>query len=130
MLAVFMPFLNKLLPKDSTNQPKSRYSPQNRNEKRSDSEDDWSQSYKQTIEPLDFVKKPGHRDSTIMICALCNGSGRHRLVDTCPGCGGKGSVLVIEPAKLCALCGGKGSKSVLKDPPCPACGGSGWPHTI
>jgi hypothetical protein len=65
-------------------------------------------------------------------CALCNGQGRDGGIfssNVCSACGGKGSVLVINPPMKCALCQGSGRKSGIFDSsPCPACNGTGWAH--
>jgi len=87
------------------------------------------------------------------ICQVCRGTGRNSINDICVTCGGQGSVIVMQPAKACALCNGtgilikKGLLSDIVDPGffcdlidnhlvkgkklrCPSCGGSGWAHTI
>lgn len=41
----------------------------------------------------------------------------------CPVCGGKGCVLVVQPARKCSYCAGTGTGP---QPRCQFCGGTGW----
>jgi len=69
-------------------------------------------------------------------CAWCGGTGRHReggvYYGMCRVCGGKGSVLVAQPAKKCAWCGGTGRhrEGGVYYGMCRVCGGTGWAHAL
>ncbi|MDD3043346.1 MAG: transcriptional regulator [Methanosarcinaceae archaeon] len=56
------------------------------------------------------------------VCTLCNGSGCSDG-GLCKACGGQGTVLVAQPARICHVCGGAGQSG---DGLCRVCGGSGW----
>jgi tetratricopeptide (TPR) repeat protein len=73
-------------------------------------------------------------------CAWCKGSGyseTESLWDLagarmkCPVCNGQGSILVIQPAKMCSTCNGNGRVSGFlgAESKCSICGGSGWAFT-
>lgn len=67
------------------------------------------------------------------LCAICNGSGKYPgafLTTKCPGCGGRGSVLVIQPAHKCGTCNGTGQVkgTSFGTYVCDVCNGTGWAH--
>jgi predicted nucleic acid-binding Zn ribbon protein len=45
-------------------------------------------------------------------------------VISCLVCGGKGNVLIAQPAGQCLQCGGSGRRNVTS--PCLTCAGTGW----
>ena len=61
-------------------------------------------------------------------CAWCAGSGKWAIsagyVISCLVCGGKGSVLVGQPAGHCQQCAGSGRRNAAS--PCLTCAGTGW----
>ena len=61
-------------------------------------------------------------------CAWCAGTGKWAIsmghVISCLVCGGKGNILVTQPAGSCQQCGGSGRRSVAN--PCLTCAGTGW----
>ena len=57
-------------------------------------------------------------------CSYCQGTGQVNS-EGCRACGGKGNVMVAQPAKVCAHCQGKGKKSAYR---CNFCRGTGWAH--
>lgn len=67
-------------------------------------------------------------------CARCGGTGKQRGMfgsTNCPGCRGKGSVLVMPPPKKCLLCGGSGlQEGFINKPVCGVCWGTGWADVI
>lgn len=56
-------------------------------------------------------------------CSFCEGTGT-AFEATCVACGGKGSVMVKNPAKKCPYCRGIGY--ILMPNPCMSCKGTGW----
>ena len=70
-------------------------------------------------------------------CRSCQGTGNigdiftggtlHRRA-VCEACGGEGSVLVAQPARICATCRGTGGFGGVMY--CEACGGTGWANAI
>ena len=66
-------------------------------------------------------------------CALCKGKGKEGWLESnrCRACGGKGSVLVLQPPQQCPYCKGNGKGSFWESTdPCPTCNGIGWVHII
>jgi len=67
-------------------------------------------------------------------CAWCSGTGTDRGsrgYHMCPVCGGKGSVLVAQPAKKCGWCSGTGTDRGSRGyHMCRVCGGTGWAHAL
>src|ERR1700730_13933695 len=69
-------------------------------------------------------------------CGRCNGTALDRFKDRdgmylrCGGCGGQGSVLVVQPSRHCASCKGTGEDHSRGDSPpiCMACWGTTWAH--
>lgn len=68
-------------------------------------------------------------DSKAIPCAFCDGMGKDPFgimspLSNCQVCGGKGTVIIREPAVVCAFCQGTG---VHRDQrlTCTACGGRG-----
>lgn len=61
--------------------------------------------------------------STIEACGYCKGKGKV-FFEQCPACGGKGSLRVCAPARICVSCKGKG-KNFLQER-CMVCKGTGW----
>lgn len=65
-------------------------------------------------------------------CAWCEGTGNRAVsagyVISCLVCGGKGNVLVAQPAGPCRQCEGSGRRSVVN--PCLTCAGTGWACTF
>jgi DnaJ-class molecular chaperone len=63
-----------------------------------------------------------------LTCAWCTGSGKWAVsagyVVSCMVCGGKGQVMVKQPAGQCQQCAGSGRRSVAN--PCLTCAGTGW----
>lgn len=60
-------------------------------------------------------------------CAWCRGALRTPDGRRCPVCGGRGGLLVAQPALSCAGCRGCGREGRVSDgPPCNRCGGAGW----
>jgi len=61
-------------------------------------------------------------------CAWCTGTGKWAVslgyVISCLVCGGKGKVLVAQPAGQCQQCGGSGRRNATN--PCLTCAGTGW----
>jgi len=61
-------------------------------------------------------------------CAWCAGRGQWAVavgyVISCPVCGGKGQVLVTQPAGTCRQCQGSGRRDATG--PCLTCAGTGW----
>jgi DnaJ-class molecular chaperone len=64
------------------------------------------------------------------LCAWCQGTGKFgNYNDLCLVCGGQGSVLVAQPARICPHCKGKGAVTVNDfEDRCKVCGGAGWSH--
>ena len=77
-------------------------------------------------------------------CARCEGSGIDPIVvhgpQTCHACGGKGSILVAEPAQKCPSCDGTGwrhevlpwtcgTTPIVVRKTCYICVGRGWLNT-
>lgn len=64
-------------------------------------------------------------------CALCKGNGKEGWFasEPCKACGGKGTLLVLEPAQKCPYCNGKGSLWDMQGS-CPTCNGTGWVHIL
>ena len=62
--------------------------------------------------------------------AWCEGSGRYGdYQDFCLVCGGQGSVLVAQPARICPHCDGEGTVLAGEfHDRCKVCGGAGWSH--
>lgn len=58
-------------------------------------------------------------------CAWCGGR-RAAHEDPCPVCGGKGAVLVRQPARVCPRCHCTGRTEQSPAAACAECGGSGW----
>jgi RecJ-like exonuclease len=58
-------------------------------------------------------------------CTWCYGRGRRSVTERCEVCGGKGKLMVLQPARRCTSCNctGRSGDTVEK---CPRCGGSGW----
>ena len=65
-------------------------------------------------------------------CAWCSGSGKWSIsagyVISCLVCGGKGHVLVTEPAGQCHQCAGTGKRNIAN--PCLTCAGTGWARVL
>src|SRR5208337_1446003 len=59
-------------------------------------------------------------------CGRCNGTGREILGGTCRGCGGAGSVAVLDPATRCGHCNGYGCSQISTSQPCSVCHSTGW----
>ena len=61
-------------------------------------------------------------------CAWCTGTGKWDVsrgyVVSCLVCGGKGQVMVNQPAGQCQQCAGSGRRNVAS--PCLSCAGTGW----
>jgi DnaJ-class molecular chaperone len=61
-------------------------------------------------------------------CAWCTGTGKWAVsmgyVVSCIVCGGKGKVMMAQPAGPCRQCKGSGRRSVVS--PCLTCAGTGW----
>jgi DnaJ-class molecular chaperone len=68
------------------------------------------------------------RSSALETCAWCAGTGKWAVsagyAISCLVCGGKGKVLVVQPAARCRQCGGKGRRNATA--PCLTCAGTGW----
>ena len=60
--------------------------------------------------------------TSLHACSYCRGEGRIGVLD-CPACGGKGDIMVVEPAEICPCCQGWG---VLVCCRCAECEGTGW----
>ncbi len=65
------------------------------------------------------------------MCAWCAGTKKSAIslghIVSCLVCGGKGHILVIQPAEQCQQCGGSGKRNVVN--PCLTCVGTGWART-
>jgi DnaJ-class molecular chaperone len=61
-------------------------------------------------------------------CAWCAGTGKRAIssgyVVSCLVCGGKGHVMVNQPAGQCQQCAGSGRRNAAS--PCLYCAGTGW----
>jgi len=61
-------------------------------------------------------------------CAWCVGTGKRAVslgyIMSCLVCGGKGHVLVPQPAQQCPQCEGGGKRTVANA--CLTCAGTGW----
>lgn len=65
-------------------------------------------------------------------CKWCEGVGKYgNYGDLCLVCGGQGSLLVAQPARICPHCKGTGAqKSGEFEDRCKICNGSGWSHVL
>jgi DnaJ-class molecular chaperone len=65
-------------------------------------------------------------------CAWCTGTGKRAVsvgyVASCLVCGGKGTVLVVQPSGPCRQCDGGGRRNVTAA--CLTCAGTGWAHAF
>lgn len=65
-------------------------------------------------------------------CAWCAGTGQWAVsmgyVISCLVCGGKGKVVVAQPAGQCRQCSGTGRRNATN--PCLTCAGRGWGSVI
>jgi DnaJ-class molecular chaperone len=65
-------------------------------------------------------------------CAWCAGTGKWAIsmghVISCLVCGGKGNILVAQPAGYCQQCEGSGRRGVAN--PCLTCAGTGWARVL
>jgi DnaJ-class molecular chaperone len=72
------------------------------------------------------------RNSTPLTCAWCTGSGKWAVsaghVISCLVCGGKGQVMLAQPAGQCHQCAGTGRRGVAN--PCLTCSGTGWARVL
>lgn len=61
-------------------------------------------------------------------CAWCAGTGKRAVssayIISCLVCGGKGQVMVAQPAGQCRQCAGSGRRNVVGT--CLTCVGTGW----
>jgi DnaJ-class molecular chaperone len=61
-------------------------------------------------------------------CAWCMGTGKRAIsagyVVSCLVCGGKGNVLISQPAGQCKQCAGSGRRDAAHS--CLTCAGTGW----
>jgi DnaJ-class molecular chaperone len=65
-------------------------------------------------------------------CAWCTGSGKWAVslgyTVSCLVCGGKGQVMVNQPAGQCQQCAGSGRRNPVS--PCLTCAGTGWVRVL
>lgn len=65
-------------------------------------------------------------------CAWCAGTGKRAIsagyIISCLVCGGKGHVLVVQPAQQCQSCAGSGKRNVANS--CLSCAGTGWAQLV
>ncbi|MBA3713353.1 MAG: transcriptional regulator [Pyrinomonadaceae bacterium] len=65
-------------------------------------------------------------------CASCEGTGKLAVAAgygvSCLVCGGKGSIMVAQPAGACHQCMGSGRRSATAL--CLACAGTGWMRVV
>jgi len=73
---------------------------------------------------LRHVETMGGTMTTAVSCKLCYGNGYRSSGAVCEGCGGAGSVHILEPVTSCKLCYGNGYRS--SGAVCEGCGGCGY----
>ena len=80
------------------------------------------------------ISRSAEQNGVTVNCARCAGTGRLPGFfgeSPCPGCRGKGSVLVAAPARRCPLCGGSGKQEgFIHKAVCGVCWGTGWADVL